>query len=129
MFFQGGMSMGRRVEDNCDIVSKVSVLAIATRVPLTTLRMGPSTQHCHRVEPLTTRFKGYGAYTIPRVDVQLVATFQNKSGPSIMATPNGPSAEVQRSLGRPLSGGEPLVDVHLVSPGKYGRFENQVGGE
>ena len=91
--------------------------------------MGPSTRHCHRVEPLNTKFKGYGAYTIPKADVQVVATFQNKTGPSILATYSVTSAEAQKSLGRPLSGGEPLVDVHLLSPGKYGRFENQVGGE
>jgi len=129
MFFQGGFSTGRRVEDNCDIVSKVSVLAVATRGLLTTERMGPSTQHCHRVEPLATRFKGYGAYTIPRVDVQLVATYQTRSGPSILALYLFTNAEVQPSLGRPLSGGEPDVDIHLISPGKYGRFENQVGGD
>ena len=117
------------MEDNCDIVTKVSVLAVATRGLLTTSRLGPSTQHCHRVEPLTTRFKGYGAYTIPRVDVQVVGTFQNRSGPSVLAEYTFTNEEVQKSLGRPLSGGEPEVDIHLISPGKYGRFENQVGGE
>jgi hypothetical protein len=81
------------------------------------------------VEPLATRFKGYGAYTIPRMDVQLVATYQTRSGPSILALYAFTNADVQASLGRPLSGGEPDVDVHLISPGKYGRFENQVGGE
>jgi hypothetical protein len=61
--------------------------------------------------------------------VQLVATYQTRSGPSILALYLFTNAEVQPSLGRPLSGGEPDVDIHLISPGKYGRFENQVGGD
>ena len=129
MFFQGGISTGRRVEDNCDIVTKVSVLSVSARGAFTTSRLTPSTQHCHREEPLSTRFKGYGAYTIPRVDVQVAATYQNRSGAEVVAAHSFTNAEVQASLGRPLSGGEPDVDIHLISPGKYGRFENQVGGE
>jgi len=128
MFFQGGLSTGRRVEDNCDIVSKVSVLAVASRGLLTTSRQTPSTLYCHRVEPLVWRLKGYGAYTIPRADVQLVATYQQRSGPFVLATYTYSSAEVAKSLGRPLAGDLTDVDIHLVSPGVYGRFENQVGG-
>jgi hypothetical protein len=129
MFFQGGISSGRRVEDNCDIVTKVSVLSVSTRGSVSTSRVTPSSQHCHREEPLSTRFKGYGAYTIPVVDVQFAATYQNRSGAEVLAERTFTNAEVEASLGRPLSGGERDVDIHLISPGKYGRFENQVGGE
>jgi hypothetical protein len=47
----------------------------------------------------------------------------------VLAAHTFTNAEVEASLGRPLSGGEPDVNIHLISPGKYGRFENQVGGE
>ena len=130
MFFQGGISTGRRIEDNCDIVTNVSMLAVSTRGALNANeRLTPSTQHCHREEPLSTRFKGYGAYTIPRVDVQFVATYQNRSGAEVLAEHSFRNSELRSTLGRPLSGGERDVDVHLLSPGKYGRFQNQVGGE
>ena len=114
MFFQGGISTGRRIEDNCDIVTKVD---------------NPSTQFCHREEPLSTRFKGYGAFTVPGVDVQLAATYQNRSGAEVIAEHTYRNSAVRSSLGRSLSGRQRDVDVHLVSPGQYGRFNNQVGGE
>jgi hypothetical protein len=130
MFFQGGISSGQRVEDNCDVVTKASLLSVSARGAITTSHLTPSTQHCRRVEPLSTRFKGYGAYTIPApVDVQVAATYQNRSGAEVLAEYTFTNADVRESLGRGLSGGEQDVDVHLISPGKYGRFENQVGGE
>jgi opacity protein-like surface antigen len=104
MFFQGGVSTGRRVEDNCDVVTKVD---------------NPSTLYCHRVEPLYTLVKGYGSYTVPKVDVQFSATYQNKPGPLVLALYTATNAEVAPSLGRPLAGAAPSVDVHLVSPGIY----------
>ena len=104
MFFQGGVSTGRRVEDNCDVVTKVD---------------NPNTLYCHRVEPLYTLVKGYGSYTIPNVDVQFSATYQNKPGPLVLALYTATNAEVAPGLGRPLAGAAPSVDVHLVSPGIY----------
>jgi hypothetical protein len=104
VLFQGGLSTGRRVEDNCDVVTKLD---------------NPSPLYCHRTEPFLTQVKGYGAYTIPRVDVQLSATYQTKPGPLILALYTATNAEVAPSLGRNLAGGSPNVDVHLVSPGPY----------
>ncbi len=104
LLFQGGMSTGRRVEDICDVVTKVD---------------NPNTLYCHRTEPWLTMIKGYGSYTIPRVDVQLAATYQTKPGPLVLAIYTATNAEVQPSLGRPLAGAAPSVDVQLVSPGPY----------
>jgi len=104
LFFQGGMSSGRRVEDNCDVVTKVD---------------NPSTLYCHRVEPMLTFVKGYGSYTIPRADVQVSGTYQTKPGPLVEAIYTAPNAEVAPSLGRPLAGGATSVDVHLLAPGPY----------
>ncbi len=106
LFFQGGMSTGRRVEDNCDIVTKVD---------------NPSTLYCHREESLRTMtmVKGYGSYTVPRVDVQISGTYQTKQGPLVLAIYTATNAEVAPSLGRNLAGSAPSVDVHLVSPGQY----------
>jgi len=104
VFFQGGLSTGRRVEDNCDVVTKVD---------------NPSTLYCHRTEPFLTLVKGYGSYTVPRVDVQFSATYQTKPGPLVLALYTATNAQVAPSLGRNLAGAAPSADVHLVSPGQY----------
>ncbi len=104
VFFQGGVSTGRRVEDNCEIVAKVD---------------NPNQLYCHRTEPFLTLVKGYGSYTIPRVDVQFSATYQTKPGPLVLALYTATNAEVAPSLGRNLAGAAANVDVHLVSPGPY----------
>ena len=104
VMFQGGLSTGRRVEDNCDVVTKVD---------------NPSALYCHRTEPWLTQVKGYGSYTIPRVDVQFSGTYQTRPGPFVLAIYTATNAEVAPSLGRNLAGAAPSVDVHLVSPGPY----------
>jgi hypothetical protein len=104
LFFQGGVSTGRRVEDNCDIVTKVD---------------NPNPLYCHREEPMLTFVKGYGSYTIPRVAVQVSGTYQTKPGPLVLAIYTATNAEVAPSLGRNLAGAAPNVDVQLLSPGPY----------
>jgi hypothetical protein len=104
LFFQGGVSTGRRVEDTCDVVTKVD---------------NPNPLYCHRVEPFLTMVKGYGSYTIPKADVQVSGTYQTKPGPLVLAIYTATNAEVAPSLGRPLAGAAPSVDVHLLSPGPY----------
>lgn len=103
------MSSGRRVEDNCDVMPKID---------------SPSTLYCHRVEPLVTLIKGYGSYTIPRVDVQFSATYQSKPGPLVLALYTATNAEVAPSLGRNLAGAAPSIDLHLLSPGIYNQGDN-----
>jgi hypothetical protein len=104
MFFQGGVSTGRRVEDNCEIVAKVD---------------NPSLLYCHREEPFLTLVKGYGSYTIPKVDVQVSGTYQTKPGPLVLAIYTAANVEIAPSLGRSLAGAAPSVDMHLLSPGPY----------
>jgi hypothetical protein len=104
LFFQGGVSTGRRVEDNCDVVTKVD---------------NPSPLYCHRDEPWLTFVKGYGSYTIPRIDVQFSGTYQTKPGPLVLAIYTATNAEVAPSLNRSLAGTAPSVDLHLLSPGPY----------
>jgi hypothetical protein len=98
------VSTGRRVEDNCEVVTKVD---------------NPSTLYCHRTEPFLTLVKGYGSYTIPKADVQVSATYQTKPGPLVLAIYTATNGEVAPSLGRSLAGAAPSVDLQLVSPGPY----------
>jgi len=51
--------------------------------------------------------------------VQVSGTYQTKPGPLVLALYTATNAEVAPSLGRPLAGAAPSVDVHLLSPGPY----------
>jgi len=109
---QGGLSTGRTTTDNCDVVSKVD---------------NPSPLYCHVDTKFLTQLKMLGAYTIPKVEVQIAGTFQSVPGPQILANYNAPNALVAPSLGRNLSGGAQNVTVNLVEPGtSYGERSNQV---
>jgi hypothetical protein len=113
LFFQGGVSTGRRVEDNCDVVTKVVTVS-------GTDRQTPNTIYCHREEPFLTFVKGYGSYTIPKVAVQISGTYQTKPGPLVLAIYTATNAEIASSLGRNLAAGATSnVDMHLLSPGPY----------
>ncbi|MEO8257491.1 MAG: carboxypeptidase regulatory-like domain-containing protein [Acidobacteriota bacterium] len=107
---QGGMSTGRTSTDSCDIVAKVD---------------NPSALYCHVDTAFLTQVKFLGTYAVPKLDVQIAATFRSVSGPAILANYIATNAVVQPSLGRPLSGGAANVTVNLVQPGTiYGERSN-----
>jgi len=111
---QGGFSSGRTVTDSCDI---------RVQLPET----NPLNPYCRVVEALLTQAKWLGTYTLPRVDVQLSATFQSVPGAQLAANYNVPNAAVAPSLGRSLSGGAANAMVNLVTPGTlYGDRINQL---
>ena len=109
---QGGLSTGRTLTDDCEVRRALD---------------NPSELYCRTQTPFLTQFKLLGAYTVPRVDLQVSATFQSVPGPQIIANYIAPNAAVQPSLGRPLSAGASNVTVNLVSPGTmYGERLNQL---
>ena len=111
--FQGGVSTGRRVADDCDVRPN--------------LGNNPSLLYCHITEAFLTQVKGLVAYTIPRVDLQISTTYQTKAGPQVLANYNAPNAAVAPSLGRSLSGGRANVTVNVVEPGTlYGERLHQL---
>ena len=110
---QGGLSTGRTSTDDCDVDDAGSTARAA--------------RFCHVDTKFLTQVKLLGTYTVPKVDVQVAATFQSLPGPQISANYNAPNALVQPSLGRPLSGGAANVTVNLVEPGTmYGERSNQL---
>jgi hypothetical protein len=140
MMLQGSVSTGRTSRDNCEIVAKLPEMlfrssgfgggganhddllgtedVIASWVPAS---------FCNRRTNFLTQTKVVGSYTLPRVDVQLSATFLSLPGPRQDARYNATVNEVAPSLGRPLAGGARTITLNLVSPGTvYGERLNQV---
>jgi hypothetical protein len=112
IILQGGTSTGRTTTDNCDIVAKID---------------NPSKRFCHVDTAFQTQVKLLGTYMVPKADVQLAATFRSLPGPNILANYVASNAQVQSSLGRPLSGGAANVTVNIVEPGTmYGEQTNLV---
>ena len=63
---------------------------------------------------------------IPRVDVNVAGTVQSTPGPVIAANRVYSNAEIQPSLGRPLSSGAANATINLLEPGDiYGDRVNQ----
>ena len=128
LLVQGGTSTERKSTNNCDVAAKAPEVGIAgttvlnagtgaTTVGITsTLPASMPLEFCHVPGTFLTQVKLLGAYTMPRIDVLVSASVQSLPGPEITAQYVAASAEVARSLGRPLSGNTPNVTVNLVRP-------------
>jgi hypothetical protein len=115
MLLQGGLSTGRTSTDSCELQAQLP-------------EMNPlGLPYCHVDTAFLTQLKFLGTYLVPKLDVQVAATFQSYPGPQITANYVATNAEVIPSLGRPLSGGAANVTVNLVSPGSmYAERANQL---
>jgi hypothetical protein len=123
--FQAGVSTGKTMEDNCEIVAKLpemNNLLVNGTLPAS---WRPA-QFCHRESPFLTQFKMYGVYIVPKVDVQISGTFRSIPGQTPQVPPNndvnvGFTATnaflaTNSTLGRPLSGGTPNLTLQLLEP-------------
>jgi hypothetical protein len=119
--FQGGISTGRTLTDNCDLVknAQLAELNVAPEGLPPLFFFGSTPQaFCHHDEGFITQVKGYGAYQVPRVDVQVAAAFQRMPGPLVTANYNA------FGLGAPFW---PFKVVQIVEPGaQYGDRMNQL---
>lgn len=109
LLLQGGTSSGFSSANSCEIRAKLPETAALT-------------PYCDVRSPWQTQFKALGAYTLPKIDVEVSGTFQ--SIPAGQSTTNGyivgnyvaTNAIVAPSLGRPLSGGAANATVNIVEP-------------
>lgn len=109
----GGFSTGRASMNDCDVVSNTGP---AVSFSLGRPAAGSTASHllhCDIKGNFLTNVKAYGAYIIPRIDVQLSGTFQSIPGPLIEADVTFPGTQIAAALGRPPSeGGD--VEVQVV---------------
>ena len=129
----GGTSTGQTVADNCDVRGHLPELATTTTgtsafgAGLTGSVVTPVSPYCHVAYGVLTQVRGLSSYVIPRLDVQVSATFQSKPGAMLAANYAAPNSVVAPSLGRDLSGNASNVTVNLVAPGTlYGDRINQL---
>jgi hypothetical protein len=114
---QGGVSTGRATTDNCDVIAN-DQHAIVTG--------SPSQRGCHVQAAFLTQLKLLGTYVVPVIGMNVAATMQSTPGPVISANRVYPNAEVQPSLGRPLSASAQNVTINMLLPGDiYGDRVNQ----
>jgi Carboxypeptidase regulatory-like domain len=126
--FQGGVSTGRTVSDDCAI--RAQLPGVATTLGTGTATAGTvsaTNPYCHVDSGFLTQVRGLAAYTIPRVDVLFSAAFQSVPGQPLAANYTVPNSAVVPSLGRSLAGNAPNVTVNLFAPGTlYGDRTNQI---
>jgi len=129
----GGTSTGQTVADNCDVRARVPELATTTTgtsafgAGLMTSAVTTASPYCHVAYGVLTQVRGLASYVIPKIDVQVAATFQSKPGALLAANYAVPNALVVPSLGRNLSGNAPNVTVNLIAPGTmYGDRINEL---
>jgi hypothetical protein len=118
--FQAGTSTGRTVADNCAIIAQVPEML--TNGPANaggTAAAGAqlATQFCHLVEPWLTNFKALVVYTVPKIDVQLSATF--RSVPGITNTNGNGAGGVQPSG---LAANFVATNAYLAANSNLGRL-------
>jgi hypothetical protein len=115
---QGGTSTGQQVTDSCDVRDKLPEQVSGGASSQGGIPYNPLNPYCHNAPGITTRATAAGTYIVPRADVQVAFTFTSSPGVPLQANWNVPSAVAALSLGRPLSGNAPSVEVNLLAPGQ-----------
>jgi hypothetical protein len=117
---QGGTSTGRTSLDVCDVRAQLPELTVGAPYVV-----GPTSPNCNIPGKFQTQVKFLGTYNVPKVDVQLAATYRSLPGPNIVSNFVASTAFIQPTLGRPLAGGAPNATINLVEPGTmYGEQTN-----
>jgi len=139
---QGGTSTGRKLVDGCAVRAKLpevgagptgvtnsSVTASVTALGGGGYALSVVNPYCRIAEPYRTDVRGLATYTIPKVDVQVAATWASIPGDSLQANytvTNAWIAAGPQPLGRNLTGGS-SVTVNLIPPATlWGERRNNI---
>ena len=81
------------------------------------MQYSPLNPYCHVAPGVTTRATAAGTYTVPRVDVQVSATFTSSPGVPLEANWVVSNTVARQALGRDLgAGANSNVTVNLLAP-------------
>jgi len=123
--FQGGLSTGHQTTDFCDVQDP----AKAGDKALVEMLGASSLTTCHMEQQWLPQVKFLGSYTVPKIDVQIGASFQSIPGVEYAASYAAPNSDIALTLGRIPTGGVATgtTSVNLVQPGSlYGPRFNQI---
>jgi hypothetical protein len=131
---QGGLSTGQQVTDFCDVQDPAKAGDRALVEMLVVAGVPTSVNTCRMEQNWLTQIKFLGSYTIPKIDVQLGASFQSIPGVEYAASYAAPNSDLSRpvsqgGLGRLPAGGVAagLTNVNVIQPGgTYGPRFNQI---
>jgi hypothetical protein len=149
LMLQGGFSSGKRTTDMCEVAEKLPLWLVTNAGAAANALVQSGTfinvgagrnldvtdpvgvvtpqEYCDQDSGWQTQYKMLGAFTVPRVEVQVSAALQNLPGRQIAAYYVASNAVVAPALGRSLSGGAANVTVNIVEPGTmYGERLNQL---
>ena len=103
---QGGVSTGRRLQDNCDVRTALpETYSWASTTAVQTTRVATSTgalsnPYCRVVEPFLTSVRGLATYVVPKLDLQVSGTFRSDAGPELRADYVVTSRSEERRVGK-----------------------------
>jgi hypothetical protein len=138
VIIQGGLSTGHQTTDFCDVEDPAkagnnALVEMLTAIPAGQLVGLPtSVSACHMDQNWLPQVKFLGSYTVPKIDVQLGASYQSIPGIEYFAAYAAPNTDLARpvadgGLGRLPAGGVATgtTSVNLIAPGTtYGpRFD------
>ena len=138
---QGGTSTGRRLSDGCAVRAQLPELGSgptgltnsSVTASVNALGGGPyalsvNNPYCRIAEPYRTDLRGLASYLVPKVDVQLAATWASIPGDSLRADYTLTAADqatVAAQIGRSLTGA--FNTVNLIAPATlWGARQNNV---
>jgi hypothetical protein len=135
LFLQAGLSTGKQMTDNCDIIDDLpEALTLGTiggNLPAAVQGAGAGTispaGFCHQESPFLTQYKGLVSYNLPWYGIRVAGTLQSLPGPQVIATNVYSNANrgTLTTLGRPFTLAQSTVNT--IEPGSlYGDRLNQI---
>jgi hypothetical protein len=121
---QGGLSIGHQLLDNCEVAAQLPETLFQSIDFFGTLNWQPLST-CRVEYPWLGQYKFLGGYTLPKVDVQIGATFQSIPGfERLGAIWQAPNTLVASAIGRSVPGSvnnAGTTAINVVNPGQiYG---------
>jgi hypothetical protein len=134
LFMQAGLSTGKTMTDNCDVVDDVpealtvsGAAGIQPQVTGTAAGQVTPASFCHQVTPFLTQYKGLVSYNLPWYGIRVSGTLQSLPGPQIVATNvyNNTNRATLTTLSRPFTNAQ--ATINTIEPASaYGDRLNQI---